>query len=200
MAEAPAPETALAALVQSLTTRKKRFALVGGLAVSIRAEVRFTRDVDVAVAVEDDAESERLIYDLRQEGYEPIAVVEHETAQRLSTARLKSPSQVVVDLMFASTGIEEEITARASVIELPDVGSVPVARPEELLAMKVLSMSNKRLQDRLDAQRLVQIVVDLDLEAVEANLDLMTTRGYHRDQNLRAKLANLLERTSKAEE
>jgi len=32
-----------------------RFALVGGLAVSIRGEVRFTRDVDVAIDVEDDA-------------------------------------------------------------------------------------------------------------------------------------------------
>jgi hypothetical protein len=42
----PAPERALAAIARELTERGRRFALVGGLAVSVRAEVRFTRDVD----------------------------------------------------------------------------------------------------------------------------------------------------------
>ena len=38
----------------------QRLALVGGLAVSARAEPRFTRDVDLAVAVVSDDEAERL--------------------------------------------------------------------------------------------------------------------------------------------
>jgi ribosomal protein L14 len=32
-----------------------RFALVGGLAVSVRVEPRFTRDIDLVVAIEHDA-------------------------------------------------------------------------------------------------------------------------------------------------
>jgi hypothetical protein len=48
MAE-PAPELALRAICAELTSRGKLFALVGGLAVSVRAEVRFTRDVDIVV-------------------------------------------------------------------------------------------------------------------------------------------------------
>jgi predicted nucleotidyltransferase len=47
MAE-PAPELALAAIARELSERGRRFALVGGLAVSVRSEVRFTRDVDIA--------------------------------------------------------------------------------------------------------------------------------------------------------
>ena len=39
----------------------QRLALVGGLAVSARAEPRFTRDVDFAVAVGSDKEAEQLI-------------------------------------------------------------------------------------------------------------------------------------------
>jgi hypothetical protein len=39
------------------------FALVGGLAVSIRTEPRFTRDADLAVALANDAEVEALIHD-----------------------------------------------------------------------------------------------------------------------------------------
>jgi hypothetical protein len=49
-------------LPASLRPRGKRFALVGGLAVSVRAEVRFTRDVDLAVAVSSDAEAESLVH------------------------------------------------------------------------------------------------------------------------------------------
>ena len=108
MTEATAPELALAAIVRSLSDRSKRFALVGGLAVSVRAEVRFTRDVDVVVAVLDDAEAEHLVYQLRTEGYTAVATVEHETQRRLSTVRLRSPSGVTVDLLFASSGIEPE--------------------------------------------------------------------------------------------
>jgi hypothetical protein len=51
--------------------------LVGGLAVSVRAEVRFTRDVDIAVAVADDAEAESLTYELRLAGYTAVASVEN---------------------------------------------------------------------------------------------------------------------------
>ncbi len=44
-------------------------ALIGGIAVSARAEPRFTRDVDLAVAVSGDAEAERLLFLLRGRGY-----------------------------------------------------------------------------------------------------------------------------------
>lgn len=63
------------------------FALVGGLAVSIRAEVRFTRDVDLAVVVDDDADAEALVRELSTAGYRPLAMVEHEIMKRLSTVR-----------------------------------------------------------------------------------------------------------------
>ena len=109
----PAPELALAAICDELARRKMRFALVGGLAVSVRAEVRFTRDVDIVVLVAGDAEAEGLIYELRSAGYSSVASVEHETKHRLSTIRLMSPSRVKVDLLFASSGIEQEIVEGA---------------------------------------------------------------------------------------
>ncbi len=64
MTEVSAPERALAAVVQELLARGRESAVVGGLAVSVRAEVRFTHDVDVAVIVADDAEAEQLVHDL----------------------------------------------------------------------------------------------------------------------------------------
>jgi hypothetical protein len=62
MADGTKLERALAAAADDIAAERKRFALVGGLAVSVRAEVRFTRDVDLAVAVENDAEAESLVY------------------------------------------------------------------------------------------------------------------------------------------
>jgi hypothetical protein len=40
------------------------FALIGGLAVRARGEPRYTRDVDLAVSVDDDEEAERPLYAL----------------------------------------------------------------------------------------------------------------------------------------
>lgn len=45
------------------------WALVGGLAVSARAEPRFTRDVDFAVALKNDREAEALILAVQARGY-----------------------------------------------------------------------------------------------------------------------------------
>jgi Nucleotidyl transferase AbiEii toxin, Type IV TA system len=56
--------------------RSVRFALVGGMAVSLRAEVRFTRDIDLAIDTATDAEV--LVFALRDEGYRVKALVERE--------------------------------------------------------------------------------------------------------------------------
>ncbi len=45
-----------------------RFALVGGLAVSARTEPRFTRDLEVAVAVEDERAAKQLVFALQRLG------------------------------------------------------------------------------------------------------------------------------------
>jgi hypothetical protein len=183
---------ALASVSRALQQQGRDTALVGGLAVSIRAKARFTRDVDVVIAVVNDADAESLIFALGQEGYHPVATVEHEIHQRLATARVRSPEGIAVDLLFASCGIELEIVERAESMTVPDVGPVAVARSEELLAMKLLSMSPKRLQDRMDAQNLLRFHPDLDLDAVRDNLHRITARGYHRGRDLMALLDEIL--------
>lgn len=102
----------LADIASELGRLRIRFALVGGLAVSVRGEPRFTADVDVAVAIASDAEVESLVRDLRAHGYEVRALVEHETQGRLATVRLRNETGIVVDLIAASSGIEAEIVSR----------------------------------------------------------------------------------------
>ena len=96
-------------------------------------------------------------------------------------------------LIFASSGIEAEVVERAVIIDVPGTGPLPVACVEELVAMKTLSMTNRRLQDRIDAQRLLESPSGVDLDRVRANLGLIRERGYDRGEDLEGKLASLLE-------
>ncbi|CAN5878932.1 nucleotidyl transferase AbiEii/AbiGii toxin family protein [soil metagenome] len=183
------PEQALLDVTGRLTRLGVRHALVGGLAVSIRAEVRFTRDVDLAIAVDSDADVERITRALAAEGFALVAVVEQDEKKRIAIARLRSPSGIVVDLLAASSGIEHEIVGAAR--ETAELPGVPVAMPEHLLAMKVLSMRDARLQDRIDARGLLA-TGPVDLAEVRRLLALIEARGFGRGQDLGAKLDALI--------
>ncbi|MGH3896720.1 MAG: nucleotidyl transferase AbiEii/AbiGii toxin family protein, partial [Pseudonocardiaceae bacterium] len=80
-------EAALRGIASDLDILHIRWALVGGFAVSVRTEPRFTRDVDVAVLVEDDSAAERLVRSLIDGGYRLDAIVEQDAVGRLATAR-----------------------------------------------------------------------------------------------------------------
>jgi hypothetical protein len=191
MDERPAvtPEAALVDVTARLTRLGVPHALVGGLAISIRAEVRFTRDVDLAIWVDSDADVERITRALAAEGFALVAVVEQDEKKRIAIARLRSPSGIVVDLLAASSGIERETVAAAR--DTPELPGVSVAMSEHLLAMKVLSMRDARLQDRIDARSLLA-TGPVDVIEVRRLLSLIETRGFARGQDLGAKLDALI--------
>ena len=87
----------LAGLAVALDEIGESWALIGGLAVSSRIEPRFTRDVDVVVAVEDDDGAERVAFALRTRGYRVHIVLEQSHVQRLATIRFLPPGAVAED-------------------------------------------------------------------------------------------------------
>jgi hypothetical protein len=128
-----------------------RWAVIGGLAVAFRAEPRFTKDVDLAVAVADDQEAEAIVNRLQVRGYALASLVEQDYVNRLATARLVRPlagaSSAFIDLLFANSGIEDEIVRRADLLEvLPDV-LMPVASAGHLIALKALAGRHQDLTD-----------------------------------------------------
>ena len=58
-------EQELRKAVADLDALKVRWALVGGLAISVRSVPRFTKDLDFAVAVANDSEAEDVVHRLR---------------------------------------------------------------------------------------------------------------------------------------
>jgi hypothetical protein len=61
---------------EGLDAMGARWAVIRGLAVAFRAEPRFTKDVDVAVAVADDKEAEGIVSRLQVRGYALASLVE----------------------------------------------------------------------------------------------------------------------------
>lgn len=192
-----AVEELLQKLTHFFADRQQKWALVGGLAVSVRARPRFTNDLDVAVAVETDQVAESLIYDLTLQGYRVLACLEHEGLARLSTVRLLPKGQdeegIVVDLLFASSGIEPELAAAATALEaLPGV-RVPVATLGHLLALKILAMDDvRRPQDRADILALLEYADAEELNRAQESVSLITARGFHRSKNLNDLLQSFL--------
>ena len=188
--------SALSSAVEALRAEKRPWALVGGLAVSARAEPRFTRDADLVVCVANDDEAEALVFGMREQGFGVLATVEHQTARRLATARLSAPpsgSGVVVDLLFASSGIEEEVVKAAEPLEIIPGLTIPVARVGHLLALKVLSRDDvRRPQDASDIRALWAVSDPEELERGRASLALIERRGFARNRNLLADWQALL--------
>jgi hypothetical protein len=172
-------------------------ALVGGLAVSTRAEPRFTRDTDLAVAVEGDAHAERVLFGLRGRGYRPMSAFEHLDTGRLSTVRLVPPGSgedgVLVDLLFASSGIEAEIVRDAEAMDVFTGVGAPVARVGHLVALKLLSADPvRRPQDLVDLRGLVPFLDATELARCREAIAAVHARGYHRGRDLAAALAALV--------
>ena len=172
------------------------FALVGGLGVSARTEPRFTRDADLAVAVATDAEVEALIHQLQARGYGVDALVEQEAVGRLATVRLTRSSTgqtPVIDLLFASSGIEPEVVAEADPIELLPNLTMAVARTGHLIALKVLSRDDlRRPQDLVDLRALLRVATSAEILRARGALALIAARGYHRSRDLTTELNILL--------
>lgn len=174
---------------EELNSLGRGWALIGGLAVSARAEPRTTRDVDLAVVVSDDADAEELIYSLQSAGYRVLSLVEQRATKRLSTVRLVSASAeqqgVVLDLLFASSGIEREIVDAAEALEIVPGLEIPVACIGHLLALKVLARDDRhRPQDWDDIRALLAEAADEDICEARQALERIHTRGFHREKHL----------------
>jgi predicted nucleotidyltransferase len=193
-----AEASAVSKLVQTLRAfldafpKDRTFAVVGGLAVSARTEPRFTRDLDLAIAVENDAEAEGVVFGLQGGGFTVVATIEHATMHRLATVRLRQhPQAPFVDLLFASCGVEPEIASAASPLELLGV-TVPVATVGHLIAMKLVSRDPKRRpRDQQDLVDLARVADELEWRRAEASVALIQQRGFSRGRDLVTGLAEI---------
>ena len=165
-------------------------AVVGGIAVSVRTDPRFTRDLDFAVAVADDDEASRYVFRLRQLGYEIVAALQQTKHQRLSTVRLRRRGRgPIVDLLFAACGIEVEVVRASEPTEVVAGLVADVAQVGHLIAMKLVSRDDERRpQDRADLAALAKVADLAEWARAEQAVRLIEERGFARKRDLTAAL------------
>ncbi len=178
-------------VVNWLTESRIGYALIGGLAVSFRTIERFTKDIDLVIAAENDQEAENYVRELSSHGFQVQTLLEHTKHGRIATVRMiKAPlGSVFVDLLFASSGIEQEIVNGAEPIDVFDNLPIPVASLSGLLALKVLSVDPiSRPQDVIDIKNLLSEANLEDIQESARLLQLVQERGYNRGKDLLAEL------------
>jgi Nucleotidyltransferase of unknown function (DUF6036) len=119
--------------------------LFGAQAAILWGSSRFTGDVDVTVAIPDDALEDFI-----------EAMAEHEFALKfpdrdfIQRSRvlpfIHRPTNMALDVVRAGPGLEEEFAQRTISVELQQT-SVPVISPEDLIVMKVLAGRPKDIDD-----------------------------------------------------
>jgi predicted nucleotidyltransferase len=186
-------EAALRRITGDLSRYRTAWVLVGGFAVSARTEPRFTRDVDIAVAVDSDQAAEKLVRSLLADGYRMLASIEQEATGRLATVRLTSPIEaeieVVIDLLFASSGIEHEVADAAESVDIVADLPLPVARTGHLIALKLLARDDERRpKDAEDLRALLAVATPDDVGLARAAVRLISSRGFDRGRDLVADL------------
>ena len=162
--------------------------IVGGLAVSSRCDPRFTRDVDIAVAIETDEQAEALIHALVSHGLRMNGLVEQEAMGRLAMARLSTADGLSVDLLIASSGIETEVVTKAETLEVVQGVLLPVARTGHLIALKLLSVAPGRETDAADLRNLASVAAEDDWNLASEAVKLIEERGFARGRQLTSEL------------
>lgn len=180
-------EKLLRRVVRDLNECGCPFALVGGLAYGVRAEPRFTRVIDFTIAVASEDEAERVTAYLIRCGYFPEMEIANRRTGQLATFRMRHKKMVdgvpvdqspYIDLLFSHCGIERQVVEAATLTEPITELHVPTATVPYLIAMKVLSESDRRLQDRIDLQNLIAVATQEDLSIVPGLLGLIDERGF----------------------
>jgi len=188
-------EEHLKRIIADLESIDVAYALVGGIAYGVRAEPRFTRDIDLTLVADSDQQAQQITGQFVRCGYLPEMEIANRHTGALATFRMRNRQPVAgipveqspfIDLLFSHCGIEKE-TIDASTPTEPFPGVItPTATVPYLLAMKVLSESDRRLQDRIDLQNLIAVATQDDLSMVPGLLDLIDQRGFANGKDLQA--------------
>lgn len=160
----------LSELVDVLRTHKTIYALIGGLAVSVRGRVRSTRDIDLLLDIPQ-IELPRLLDDLQQRGFEfDLRTLLSEWAQGIT--QLTWRGRIRVDWLKPVVVQFQHVLDRATEVPLNDQ-RVRVADVEGLILLKLTAW---RPQDQEDVRGLLaKHAGQLDLDWVRREISQLTT-------------------------
>jgi len=136
-------DDALVTLSSWLTQHAIGHMVIGGFAVTVWGEPRFTRDLDVTISVPPDKFAQTV--DLISSRFTSLSQdpLKFATETRVLPILVES---VPVDLIFAALPYEQDAIARARPIKLKNA-TVPVCSPEDLILHKIVSQRPRDHED-----------------------------------------------------
>ena len=146
-----AVRTTLGDISRFLSSQEIPFAVIGGIAVIVRGEPRFTADVDVVAGIELDRALE-LIEATERSPFRTLFPDADEVVRTSFILPLQHvDTEITVDLAIGLSGFERNMIARAESVDFEEF-AIPVATAEDLILMKLLAA---RPRDTDDASRIV---------------------------------------------
>jgi hypothetical protein len=139
-------EQTLADIADFLNLQGVPFAVIGGIAVAVRGESRFTADVDIVLGI-DLEQSLALLAAVRESPFRPLFSDVEEIVQASFLLPLRhQESGIKVDLAIGVTGFEQQMIARSTPVQLAD-RLVPIVSAEDLILMKLLASRPRDIAD-----------------------------------------------------
>jgi hypothetical protein len=139
---------------------------------------RLTADVDVTAAVEPD-EVRPLVEALEHAGFDLRVSDPDDFVRKARVLPFRhQPTAMMLDIVLAGPGLEEEFLRRARTFEVGGV-PIPVISPEDLVATKILA---GRVKDLEDVRSILRVLGKrLDLGTIRGTLGLLERALDRRD-------------------
>ncbi len=141
----------LVSLQERLETANIPSALIGGLAVSAWGNPRLTRDIDIKVLLRRD-ERKRLL-DTLGDDYRSLQANPDNALRHNGIVFVLSPEGKRIDIALTDTSFDEELIARAQLVEVLPKLKVRVCSAEDLIVLKIIAI---RPQDQQDVATIIQ--------------------------------------------
>jgi len=159
----------LTTIVSFLDREEIRFALIGGLALSAYGHTRSTVDIDLVVELD---HQDAIIDFMHTSGFETL-----HRSLGYSNHRHADPTVGRVDFVYIGAETAAKMFGSANKYESLSGLSIPVPKPEHLIAMKVLAMKN-------DPQRTLQELADIAFLMARPEVDRDEIRRYFKRHGL----------------
>lgn len=156
------PVATLELLVRVLGANKIAYAIIGGVAVSLTASPRFTRDVDAVLWVPD-ISIEDFLRTLSAAGFHSRSLVPVEFAKKHRMILLLDQNGVDIDLSLGGLPFERDAVTNANSFEIEPGLTAKVASAEALVVMKAVA---SRPADYTDIAELLKFNPKLDRKYV----------------------------------
>lgn len=135
----------LVSLQERLEAANIPSALIGGLAVGAWGDPRLTRDIDLKILLHRN-ERKRLLT-LLEDDYRPLHADPDGAILQNGIVFVLSPNGKRIDIALADTSFDEELVARAQMVEILPGLKVRVCSAEDLIVLKIIAIRPKDQQD-----------------------------------------------------